>query len=71
MPARRRRFESWGSTPPPSRTAGPRGGSLGAPRGSSPSGDHPIFLDANVLFSAAYRVMRVLGGFDCSLKRGS
>src|SRR5215208_1579987 len=53
MPARRRRFESWGLTPPACPTAGPR--TLGARRGSSLCVDHLIFLDANVLYCAAYR----------------
>src|SRR5918995_2862091 len=49
MPAPRRRFERWGSTPLLSRTAGLRGAPVPL------SVDHLIFLDANVLFSAAYR----------------
>src|SRR5215212_9144251 len=52
MLAQRRRFEGWGSAPPPSCTVGPGlRGRLAVPL----SVDHLIFLDANVLFSAAYR----------------
>ena len=50
MPAPRRRFERWGSTPPLSRTVVGLGG---APVPLSV--DHLIFLDANALFSGTYR----------------